>query len=695
MSSLIHSARRASAAWFAATVFASAFLLFQVQPLIGKFILPWYGGSPAVWTTCMLVFQVLLFAGYAYAHGLAIWLPVRHQALLHTALLVTAAAMMPITPQLDWKPTGYESPAWSIVMLLVRTVGLPYFLLSSTGPLLQRWFCRTCPGRGTYRLYALSNVGSLLALLTYPFVFEPILSSSSQAWLWSVVFCGFAAGCLVCAIRAIRTTSQPLDSQAGEIQATLGGSKAGPIPATEYITWFCLASLPSIMLLATTNQVCMDIAVIPFLWIAPLTIYLLSFVVTFDSDRWYRRRPTILLCGLAAAATSMTATHGVSLPLGVQIAVFFVNLFLLCLFCHGELARRKPATDHLTAFYLTIAAGGAAGGLFVGLLAPWLFTGYYELNLGILGGFLLCLGQYLQEERRWREKVSRWGQVGLGFAIFAGSVLVCMTLAGREPGTLQTTRNFYGVLRVKDQADTTSREPIRKLVHGRIVHGSQFLTAAGRRLATTYYAPDSGVGRALQQHHCGQPRKIGVVGLGAGTLAVYGQPDDQIRFYEINPDVIRMADEYFTYLSDCRAEVTVVTGDARLTLERESPRDFDLLVLDAFAGDAIPVHLLTAEAMQLYDRHLAADGLLAIHISNLHFDLQPVVRGLAERFGFFNRCVVNTPQNHPGADRSVWMLLGRSSSSVAAIAADTPSLRSNRAPILWTDEYSNLLWILK
>ena len=663
---------RNTVGWFAATIFTSAFLLFQVQPLIGKFILPWYGGSPAVWTTCMLVFQVLLFAGYAYAHGVSMWLTVRQQALLHSVLLVTAAVAMPITPSLAWKPTGSESPTLSIVILLVRTVGLPYFLLSSTGPLLQRWFCWTCPGRVPYRLYALSNVGSLLALLSYPFVFEPILCSSSQAWLWSVVFCCFAALCLVCAVWAV----QPLQGGACHGQpatASVAGVTAAcsrQLPLAEYLTWFCLAGLPSIMLLATTNQVCMDIAVIPFLWIVPLTIYLLSFIVTFDSDRWYRRRPTVMLCAISSAGTAMMATHGVGLPLLVQISVFFINLFFVCFFCHGELARRKPATNQLTAFYLTIAAGGAAGGLFVGLLAPYLFQGYYELNLGIVGCILLCLGNYLHEDHRWRERVPYRVKAGLGFLVLGAALVVCMTLAGHEPGTLVATRNFYGILRVKDQADDHSKDKIRKLVHGRIVHGSQFLSAAGRRQATTYYAPDSGVGRALRQHQINQPREIGVVGLGAGTLAVYGRAGDHMRFYEINPEVIRLANEHFWYLSDCPAEVTVVLGDARLTLEQEEARDFDLLVLDAFSGDAIPVHLLTAEAMQLYTRHLAADGILAIHISNLHFDLQPVVQGLADQFGFIARSCENNPVDYPGAFRSLWMLLGRDASTVNAIGGE-------------------------
>jgi hypothetical protein len=391
----------------------------------------------------------------------------------------------------------------------------------------------------------------------------------------------------------------------------------------------------------------------------------------------------------------MMATHGVGLPLGEQISVFFVNLFLVCLFCHGELVLRKPSAQHLTAFYLTIAGGGAAGGLFVGLLAPWLFDGFYELNLGIIGCILLCLGAYLQQEPRWRERVSYWVQTGIAAFIFGVAFIVCMALAGREPGTLTATRNFYGILRVKDQQDDAAEGTIRKLVHGRIVHGSQFLSAEGRRRATTYYAPDSGVGRALQQHHAQQARKIGIVGLGAGTLAVYGRPSDQMRFYEINPEVIRMAETHFSYLSDCAADVAVVLGDARLRLEQEPPGDFDVLVLDAFSGDAIPVHLLTAEAMQLYAGHLAPDGLLAIHISNLHFDLQPVVQGLADHFGFAARCCENDPRDYPGASRSLWMLLGRDARTVDAIAGKSERRCSELPSILWTDERSNLLWILQ
>ncbi len=406
-----------------------------------------------------------------------------------------------------------------------------------------------------------------------------------------------------------------------------------------------------------------------------------------------------MACAFSLAATSWTATHGVTLPLMVQILIFFVNLFLVCFLCHGELVRGKPAAQHLTAFYLTISAGGAAGGLFVGLLAPYLFHAYYELNLGIIGCVLLCLGNYLQEEQRWRDGVSYGLKAALSSGIFVGAMFICMSLAGREAGTLATSRNFYGILRVTDDQLENSGQKIRKLVHGRIVHGTQFLSEEGRCQPTTYYVPDSGVGKTLRRHHADLARNVGVVGLGAGTLAVYGKAGDYFRFYEINPDVISMAQDHFSFLSDSAAEISIALGDARLSLEREANQLFDVLVLDAFSGDAVPVHLLTAEAMQVYQRHLTDDGVLAIHISNLHFDLRPVVMGLAKASGFVIRRIENNPANNDGASRSLWMLMSRDVATLDHICGELTDADRKRADasetILWTDDKSNLLQILQ
>jgi len=383
---------------FAVTVFTSAFLLFQVQPLLAKFILPWFGGTPAVWTMCMLVFQLLLFGGYAYAHLLSSLKNVSRQACIHAALLTLAALSLPIIPDTGWKPVGDEAPALRITLLLLATVGMPYFLLSATGPLLQQWFSKACPGISPYRLYALSNIGSLLALVSYPFLFEPIFSSTMQAGLWSVLFLVFALSCLMC---GWTTATQNSDDSSTEVvdRDTIEN------PRATYARWFILAMLPSIMLLATTNEVCMDIAVVPFLWIVPLTLYLLSFILTFESDRFYNSRWMSMATGFSLVATIIMMAQGAFFGVVLQIVLFFTNLFLVCMLCHGELVQLRPSPRKLTAFYLTISAGGAAGGLFVGLIAPFIFQGYCELPLGIVSCLLICAGTYLRDDANFQKAV--------------------------------------------------------------------------------------------------------------------------------------------------------------------------------------------------------------------------------------------------------------------------------------------------
>jgi hypothetical protein len=692
---------------FASTIFVSAFLLFQVQPLMGKYILPWFGGSPGVWTTCMLVFQVLLFAGYAYAHLLNRYLSVRQQATLHCSLLALAAVLMPIAPEASWKPVGDESPARLIMVLLLCKVGLPYFLLSSTGPLLQAWISRARLPVEPYRLYALSNTGSLLALLTYPFLFERVWSSGEQALVWSIAFTGFAVLCgTVSWFVERRAAAQAVDSSTGTTGGTavareqrnaalgLDAKREAKLEWPTLAAWFALAMLPSVMLLATTNQACLDTAVIPFLWIVPLAIYLLSFILTFDSQRWYLRRPYIMLATLMYTAILLVKMHGQGASLTLELGLYFGSLFCSCMVCHGELVRLKPTLRHLTLFYLTISAGGACGGLFVGLLAPRLFTGYHELQLGLLGCVLVFLHVYLEKNRFWNAHMPAPRRVALAVAVLGGFLGWQALRDGLGGQQLESRRNFYGVLSVREQRDVTTGQPVRQLVHGRVVHGSQFKAVELARQATTYYAPTSGIGRVLERFKYGEPRRIGVVGLGTGTLAVYGREQDEMRFYEINPDVIQLARDYFTFMADSAARITTVLGDARLTLEREKPQGFDVLVLDAFSGDAVPVHLLTREAMQIYDRHIAAEGVLAIHVSNQYFDLASVVAGLAEAGGYASSVVANRDADTAGALASNWVLLARDAATLQLLT-EQPSLVRPGRPIIWTDDRSNLFEVLR
>lgn len=672
---------------FALTVFVSAFLLFQVQPLLAKFILPWFGGTPAVWTMCMLVFQLLLFGGYAYAHLLSRLKSNSRQACVHAGLLTIAVLALPIVPDASWKPTGEESPGLRISLLLLTTVGMPYFLLSATGPLLQQWFGRACSGISPYRLYALSNAGSLLALVSYPFLFEPVFSSTTQAWLWSVLFLIFALSCLLCGwITAIQSPSTDAPNTSTD-DSRENGEQRG-------IRWFILSMLPSIMLLATTNEVCMDIAVVPFLWIVPLTLYLLSFILTFESDRFYNRRVLTIVTAISLASTVIMMSQGAFFGVVLQIVLFFVNLFLVCMLCHGELVRLKPGPRHLTSFYLTMSAGGAAGGIFVGLIAPVIFRGYCELPLGIFCSLLICAGTYLRDDAKFVKAVPAATSLGFGTALSAMLLIYFVSFTQHSPSIKAVQRNFYGVLRVEDGVPKNTHRLSRDMVHGRVVHGRQILDEAGRRQPATYYSLSSGVGRLLSRPSA-KSRHVGVVGLGAGTLAVYGRSGDSFRFYEINPAVIDLAWEHFTFLSDSEASVNVIPGDARLVLDRESDQQFDVLVLDAFSGDAIPVHLLTSEAMQIYSRHLRDDGILAVHISNTYFDLEPVVRALAGEFGLQTRVqTCNEGADAGVALDSVWVLLCRESDVLSQVLGPQSTETASRT-VLWTDDRNNLLNVLR
>ena len=678
---------------YALAIFMGAFLLFQVQPIMGKYILPWFGGSPGVWTTCMLVFQLLLCGGYAYAHFLNRMCTPRGQILLHAVLLLGSLFTLPIAPSADWKPTGSEAPTLWIVLLLILNVGLPYFLLSATGPLLQSWVSRSGIVAHPYRLYALSNVGSLLALLSYPFFFETWMSSSQQAINWSLVFSFFA---IVCPLAGILSLIRSLKRQnVLEPTATTSNHSPTVITPLQYVHWFVLAFIPSLMLLAVTNQVCLDVAVIPFLWILPLSIYLVSFILCFESQRWYYRRPYIALTLLAFIGVLQAQSAGPSMNYILQIAIYFSALFLACMVCHAELVRIRPETQNLTAFYMTMSIGGACGGLFVGLLAPLLFNDFLELQIGLILCGLVMLALYFLPKNQTLSNLSLGRQ--RGYASLATYALLGIIGTQWLVGSTQhAVRNFYGVLRVKSALDEDTGLMVKVLFHGRIVHGTQLEREDLSGTPTAYYGYDSGVGLTLQNFKSNAPRNIGVVGLGAGTLATYAKSGDRWKFYEINPDVIDYAQKHFTFLSHCPAEVEVLPGDARLTLARESENQFDILILDAFSGDAIPVHLLTMEALEIYRRCLKPDGALVIHITNQYFDLAPIASGLAAEAGYSFAVIDNHATLRPFANRSMWAVLSANPEAVAAVKSTSDiEVVPVRRQLKWTDDRSNLFEALR
>ena len=657
-------------ALYAGVVFWSALLLLLVQPVITRAILPWFGGSAGVWTTSMLFFQMLLLGGYAYAHLLHKRLTVKQQVVVHGALLIASFVMLPLSPSAEWKVLGKEDPVPKILGLLATTIGLPYFLLSSTSPLLQSWFSRIFHAELPYRLFAVSNLGSLVALLSYPVLVEPWLTVSGQLRWWSVGYVGFAGICIAAAILSWRR-AEP--AEAGE--RALWSQK---------FTWLALGAVPSVLWLATGNQLSQDVAAVPFLWILPLAIYLLTFVLCFDSDRWYRPRLFRWIMPLAWGGIVAVVSQRGYLEIRTTVPVLLASLFLCCMFCHGELARLKPESRLLTSYYLTMSAGGALGGLLVGFIAPRVFSDYLELPVAVLACIILALWLLYSLTPR---RVLRIGVVA------AAATVAAIMVEHDRSGNQINVRNFYGILQAGDSGDGDDK--YRVLFNGTIQHGLQYMTADKSRVPTTYYGPASGAGIAMRVLQKRGPMHVGVIGLGVGTMAAYGRQNDRYRFYEINPAVMRIAMEDFRYLRESPADMTVVSGDARISLEREKPQVFHLLVVDAFSGDSIPVHLLTREAFDLYFRHLAPGGAIAVHVTNKHLELSPVVKLAADSLGASSSLIHNDEDEDEGIYVSSWVIVTKDKDLTREIKWLTSPVPSNQRLRLWTDDYSNLLFILR
>ena len=748
----------------ALTIVLSSFLLFLVQPILAKQLLPWFGGSAGVWAICLVFFQVALLLGYTYAHWLTRRrIESRHFA-LHIGLLLASCLVLPIIPAAHWRPGHDTEPTLQILGLLAATVGLPYFMLASTAPLLQRWLssANNSPAKehSIYRLFALSNFGSLVGLLSYPFAIEPFSTVHMQARVWSYAYGLF----VVCSISyAWKRRSQ---SQTEPIPA-VPGAPAEPAPSLRLRAyWLGCAALGSVLLLSVTNQITQNVSSIPFLWIVPLSTYLLSFVICFEgrSGRgWYERKlwltPAMLTTG--AMAWALIADNA-SLSIYLALPIFIVGLFFGCVVCHGELARVKPSPIYLTHFYLSLAAGGALGGLLVGLVAPQVFHNYWEMPLAILA--LVVLGIHAcSEEARESRKTSwaansliavlatalillllgglpaaldpytlvwskivmgdaRWGcaalllscawalqRKGLSRAVALTALLCSLTFCSIYFRSFSTDvhyaiRNFYGALRVTDSRFLGLH--IRRLAHGVITHGSQILESSQRENPTMYYGYTSGIGRTIlfEQSKAG-PLRIGSIGLGAGTLAAYGRAGDLFRMYELNPAVLNIARDQFSYLTDSKAQVESVLGDARLSLEIEIANGgfdrpgqrFDILSIDAFSGDGIPVHLLTREAFAIYARVIRPDGVIAFHLSNAYLDLPPVVEKNARDAGFHVAFIADRPDALSSAAPSDWVLVTRSETFLRQpeIAAHTKPIAPRPEVAVWTDQFSNLFQILK
>lgn len=798
-------ANRGLAIVYAATIFTSAFLLFQIQPMISKAILPWFGGTPAVWTVCLLFFQSLLFAGYAYAHFTSAWLRPDRQAALHIFVIIAALALLNVLPHPALQPRGDADPTRAILTILAVTIGLPYLVLSATGPLLQAWFARSFPGRTPYRLYALSNVGSLLALLSYPFVFERQLDLHAQANLWSAGFIAFAFLCAYAAWRVRKATvgqavpdSPPhLESVAGiEPHADTLTVEVPEPRAGHFLMWLLLPAFASVVLMATTNHISTDVAVVPMLWIVPLALYLLTFIIAFDRPAWYwptsiavitlisiyptsalyknHNAGTIKLydLGMSGRCIRMAAelfqktpdeetpdtTDGPKVKIGFRTALFvnFTTMFGICLLCHGQLARLKPHTRYLTAYYLMMSAGGALGGIAVSLIAPHVFNTIVEWNIAIFIAAIAASGIILSAivtravaqrtphappeklhhaasgERSRTERdayTSTLWPYYLLVALLVPFAFIYLDLTeflfSKRAGAVYESRNFFGALTIKA---TTPEDPNNMeiaLLNGTTIHGTQFTSPDFRGLPTSYYATTSGIGIVLNYFHANRPPggvRIADVGLGAGTLAAYALKFDTIVFYEINPTVIDISTSgnWFTYIADCKkrgAHCDIKLGDARLTLQREvesmspsssgkgpgkGPLPYHVLALDAFSGDAVPTHLLTAEAMDIYlprlasEANMGVDGALLIHVSNRYLNLDRVARGAAAHIGFQAIEIRNPEVDKRSILAADWFVLTKNKDLIAKLApiAVKPS-PDDKPPVLWTDAHSSLFEILR
>ncbi len=730
---------------FGVTIFVGASLLFLVQPMFARMALPLLGGAPAVWNTAMVFYQAVLLVGYAYAHATMRWLGPRRQAGLHLLVLLLPLLVLPIALPAGWTPPGQTSPIPWLLALLAVAVGLPFFAVSATSPVLQAWFAATGhPGaRDPYVLYAASNLGSMLALLAYPVVVERLLRLHAQSHLWAWGYGSLVVLAAACALALWRArpaghAGEPAHPLAAALPGPATPDRAGrPITRARRARWVLLAAVPSSLMLSVTTYLSTDIAAIPLLWVVPLAIYLLTFTLVFGRRRIIPHRVWVELLPVALLPLVLVLVARANEPLALVIPTHLVVFFVAAMVCHGELARDKPDPRHLTEFYLWLSAGGVVGGAFTALLAPIVFTNVLEYPLVLallpllparppaawlgrtsrildlvlpLGLGVLTVGLLVGLERAgygpeaigpavglvtllclafWRRPV-RFA-LGLAALLLAGAVY-----QGEEGRLLYAERSFFGVSRV-------TRDPsgqYHMLMHGTTLHGMQGLAPARRREPLTYFHSSGPLGQFFAAVDGATPRRaVAVVGLGAGSLACYGKADQRWTFYEIDPVVFRIARDmrFFTFLRDCPPKIFVVLGDARLTLARAPDQVYDLIILDAYSSDAPPMHLITLDALRLYLAKLAPGGVLLFNISNRHLDLEPVLGTIARAAGLVARtrddARVAAAERMAGKVESQWVVMARREEDLGALR-DDPVWKAPAAPPdlpPWTDDFASLL----
>jgi spermidine synthase len=622
--------------------------------------------------------------GYVYSHWIVKALSPYRQSILHISLLVVSLLLLPLTASEVWKPTGSENPTLQILGLLFASIGLPYFVLSTTGPLIQAWFARERTGGVPYRLFALSNFGSMLALLAYPIAFEPFLSTQWQSYCWSALYVVFVLTCGVLAWRN-RNSIALVEVEKEHVPAP---------SASRLFIWILLAACPSILMVADTSFLTENIAPVPMIWVAPLALYLLSFIICFESSGWYKRKVYLPLLVIALFVLAYLPTLGLNeLPVVISAGINLFSFFVVCMVCHGELASQQPNSRYLTIYYLMLAVGGVMGGFFVGVIAPYWFTENYELSIGIVLTAIVVALVFLSGTQFKTKQLKLASFAGVASFLVLISMIRISDHSHDMDGIELSQRNFYGNLKV--YVDRSGEYKLMQ--HGQISHGSQFTDPAKALEPTTYYVRESGVGQAiLAKSQSKDPIKVGVVGLGVGTLAGYARKGDVYRFYEIDPQVIAAAEKHFTFLSSSSATIQHVLGDARLQLEGEPDQQFDVLVIDAFSGGSIPIHLLTKEAFAQYFRHLKSDGILAFHITNRFLNLRPVVKAAANTFDQDIKLVSLSVSDTNVGYRSEWALVSKDKKSFQNIQfVNAQEIEDSKGFNLWRDDYSSLLSIVK
>jgi len=721
---------------FTAAIFASAALLFAVQPMFAKMVLPKLGGAPSVWSVAMVFFQTALLAGYAYAHLLTRFAPGRMSVPIHLAVMVVACFALPLAIASGWGRPPAQGEAFWLLGLFAVSIGLPFFALSANSSLLQAWFARTDhpAARDPYFLYAASNIGSFLALVTYPAAVEPLLRLGDQTWLWSLGFYLLIAMIAVCGLLLWRT---PTGAATADAPAATDAAESAPPTWRDVATWVALAAVPSGLLVAVTAHISTDVAAVPLLWVLPLALYLVTFVIVFQSKplipHWLvvEAQPAFIIGFIAVLIFE---------PIRMivwQVAIHLVVFFVCTLVCHGELARRRPAARYLTSFYMWMSAGGMIGGIAAALIAPRIFNWIAEYPILIVAAVLCRPGLSLPKGQYAR--IGLFGGILLGvlalicykawgldidettFHYVVAGLLILSVLFWRHPlpfaaviafilaaqhvvveSGSTTVRSFFGVHKITESSDGR----FRLLSHGTTLHGGQRIRdAEGKPLTerpapTMYYYDGSALAQTLDAARArgANPLRFAVIGLGTGSLVCRAEPNDKVDFYEIDPATIRIArdPERFTFISTCRPDVPIILGDARLTMEDAVDGSYDVIIVDAFSSDAIPIHLMTREAMAIYAKKLAPRGMVVFHISNRHLELASVVTGIAAANGFVTRLNEGTDVEE---DDSEYKFL----STVAAVARNDEDFgtlaksqhwelqQPNPKLWVWTDDYSNVV----